>query len=202
MKKKNLSSRQATKQNINLMNIWSSYPGKRAACSFIMTDSPALKPDHNKDVIQALRENEYNQVMGRPLQHLVLFRPVTQEDEEPTLRDLQNDHSIRQDLDTETARRGFFVETRSPLPVGTYVTVEVPSRNDPTEWRTLEGSVAYVCPVADQFGFPPGIGIRLMEEQKSVHMEQIGSKHQTGRVEAIRQGDRDPHNEMANGREV
>src|SRR5262245_29169372 len=58
---------------------------------------------------------------------------------------------------------GLFIESLSPLPVGTKLVMEfsLPERSD--EWLPAKGLVAWVCPKADQYTFSPGMGVRFTE---------------------------------------
>lgn len=58
---------------------------------------------------------------------------------------------------------GLFIESQSPLSVGTKLAMEfsLPEKSD--EWLPAKGSVAWVCPKADQYTFSPGMGIRFTE---------------------------------------
>lgn len=59
---------------------------------------------------------------------------------------------------------GLFIESSDPLPVGTKLTMEVALPNCPSEWMEARGTVAWVCPKADQYTFSPGMGVRFTEK--------------------------------------
>lgn len=58
---------------------------------------------------------------------------------------------------------GLFIESQSPLPVGTKLAMEFSLPEKSEEWLPAKGSVAWVCPKADQYTFSPGMGIRFTE---------------------------------------
>ena len=58
---------------------------------------------------------------------------------------------------------GLFIESLSPLPVGTKLAMEFSLPEKPSEWLPAKGIVAWVCPKADQYTFSPGMGIRFSE---------------------------------------
>jgi len=58
---------------------------------------------------------------------------------------------------------GLFIESNDPLPVGTRLMMEIACSDCPSEWLGAKGTVAWVCPNADQYRFPPGMGVRFTE---------------------------------------
>lgn len=58
---------------------------------------------------------------------------------------------------------GLFIESQSPLPVGTKLAMEFSLPEKPTEWLPAKGIVAWVCPKADQYTFSPGMGVRFTD---------------------------------------
>lgn len=58
---------------------------------------------------------------------------------------------------------GLFIESQSPLPIGTKLAMEFSLPEKSEEWLPAKGSVAWVCPKADQYTFSPGMGIRFTE---------------------------------------
>jgi uncharacterized protein (TIGR02266 family) len=58
---------------------------------------------------------------------------------------------------------GLFIESQSPLPVGTKLAMEFSLPENPTEWLPAKGIVAWVCPKADQYTFSPGMGVQFSE---------------------------------------
>ena len=58
---------------------------------------------------------------------------------------------------------GLFIESNDPLPVGTRLMMEFAFSDCPSEWLGAKGTVAWVCPNADQYRFPPGMGVRFTE---------------------------------------
>lgn len=58
---------------------------------------------------------------------------------------------------------GLFIESQAPLPVGTKLAMEFSLPEKPQEWLPVKGTVAWVCPKADQYTFSPGMGVRFTE---------------------------------------
>lgn len=58
---------------------------------------------------------------------------------------------------------GLFIESTTPLPVGTKIAMEFSLSEQPQEWIPAKGIVAWVCPKADQYTFSPGMGIRFTD---------------------------------------
>ena len=58
---------------------------------------------------------------------------------------------------------GLFIESHSPLPVGTKFALEFSLPENPSEWLPAKGVIAWVCPKADQYTFSPGMGVRFIE---------------------------------------
>lgn len=58
---------------------------------------------------------------------------------------------------------GLFIESQTPLRVGTKLAMEFSLPEKPTEWLSAKGVVAWVCPKADQYTFSPGMGVRFTE---------------------------------------
>lgn len=67
---------------------------------------------------------------------------------------------------------GLFIESQTPLPVGTRLAMEFLFPEKSEKWMPAKGTVAWVCPKADQYTFSPGMGIRFTEIAESVR-EQI-----------------------------
>jgi uncharacterized protein (TIGR02266 family) len=58
---------------------------------------------------------------------------------------------------------GLFIESQAPLPVGTRLAMEFSLIEESEEWMPAKGTVAWVCPKADQYTFSPGMGVRFTE---------------------------------------
>jgi type IV pilus assembly protein PilZ len=58
---------------------------------------------------------------------------------------------------------GLFIESQAPLPVGTKLAMEFSLPEKSEEWLLAKGTVAWVCPKADQYTFSPGMGVRFTE---------------------------------------
>ncbi|MFO0701786.1 MAG: TIGR02266 family protein [Nitrospira sp.] len=63
---------------------------------------------------------------------------------------------------------GLFIESHSPLPVGTKLAMEFSLPQKPDQWLPAKGTVAWVCPKADQYTFSPGMGVRFTEVDEGV----------------------------------
>jgi type IV pilus assembly protein PilZ len=63
---------------------------------------------------------------------------------------------------------GLFVESHNPLPVGTKLAMEFSLPQKPDQWLPAKGTVAWVCPKADQYTFSPGMGVRFTEVDEGV----------------------------------
>jgi type IV pilus assembly protein PilZ len=63
---------------------------------------------------------------------------------------------------------GLFIESQTPLPVGTRLAMEFSLPEKSEEWMPAKGTVAWVCPKADQYTFSPGMGIRFTEIAEDV----------------------------------
>ena len=63
---------------------------------------------------------------------------------------------------------GLFIESQSPLPVGTRLTMEFSFPEKSEEWMPAKGTIAWICPKADQYTFSPGMGVRFTEIAEDV----------------------------------
>ena len=63
---------------------------------------------------------------------------------------------------------GLFIESHTPLPVGTKLAMEFSLPEKSGEWLPAKGTVAWVCPKADQYTFSPGMGVRFTEIDEMV----------------------------------
>lgn len=63
---------------------------------------------------------------------------------------------------------GLFIESHTPLPVGTKLAMEFSLSQKSEEWLPAKGTVAWVCPKADQYTFSPGMGVRFTEIDETV----------------------------------
>ena len=63
---------------------------------------------------------------------------------------------------------GLFIESQTPLSVGTRLTMEFSLPEKSEEWMPAKGTVAWVCPKADQYTFSPGMGVRFTEIAEDV----------------------------------
>ena len=58
---------------------------------------------------------------------------------------------------------GLFIESITPFPVGTDITLEFSLPDSPTEWMYAKGTIAWVCPKPDHYTFSPGMGVRFTD---------------------------------------
>ncbi|MCP9447009.1 MAG: PilZ domain-containing protein [Nitrospira sp.] len=58
---------------------------------------------------------------------------------------------------------GMFIESLSPLPIGTRLAMEFSLPDNPEEWLPTKGIVAWICPKADHYTFSPGMGVQFTE---------------------------------------
>ena len=58
---------------------------------------------------------------------------------------------------------GLFIESLTPLRVGTDLDLEFALPDRPSEWMLAKGTVAWVCPKSDQYTFSPGMGVRFTD---------------------------------------
>lgn len=58
---------------------------------------------------------------------------------------------------------GLFIESFTPLAVGTKLAMEFTLPESPDEWLSAKGGIAWVCPKADQYTFSPGMGVRFTD---------------------------------------
>lgn len=58
---------------------------------------------------------------------------------------------------------GLFIESTTPLAVGTKLRMEFTLPENPNEWLSAKGVIAWVCPKADQYTFSPGMGVRFVD---------------------------------------
>jgi len=63
---------------------------------------------------------------------------------------------------------GLFIESLIPLPVGTKIALEFSLPEQPSEWLTAKGLVAWICPKADQYTFSPGMGVHFTEINQDI----------------------------------
>lgn len=63
---------------------------------------------------------------------------------------------------------GLFIESQTPLAVGTKLTMEFALPACPNEWLPAKGVVAWVCPRADQYTFSPGMGVRFTDMDQTI----------------------------------
>ena len=73
---------------------------------------------------------------------------------------------------------GLFIESTDPLPVGTKLTMEFVLPDSPSERLRAKGTVAWVCPKADQYTFSPGIGVRF-SDISTVARERVSQRHRS-----------------------
>lgn len=77
------------------------------------------------------------------------------------VRYLASDGSQVESRATGVGGGGLFIESTSPMAVGTEFTVSFALPDRYAEWLEAKGRVAWVCPKADQYTFFPGMGVRF-----------------------------------------
>jgi type IV pilus assembly protein PilZ len=58
---------------------------------------------------------------------------------------------------------GMFIESLSPLPIGTRLAMEFSLPDNVEHWLPAKGVVAWICPKADHYTFSPGMGVQFTE---------------------------------------
>ncbi len=79
---------------------------------------------------------------------------------------------------------GLFIETQTPLPVGTEVAIEFALPDRPSEWLEAKGRVIWICPKPDQYTSSPGMGVRFTQVSAVARervLELVNSLKRTGR---------------------
>lgn len=77
------------------------------------------------------------------------------------VRYLASDGSQVESRATGVGGGGLFIESTSPMAVGTEFTMSFALPDRYAEWLEAKGKVAWVCPKADQYTFFPGMGVRF-----------------------------------------
>ena len=80
---------------------------------------------------------------------------------------------------------GLFIESHTPLPMGTKLAMEFSLPENPAEWLPAKGLVAWICPKADQYTFSPGMGVQFTEvtpETRDRILELVKSVKGKGKV--------------------
>ncbi len=80
---------------------------------------------------------------------------------------------------------GLFIESHTPLPMGTKLAMEFSLPENPAEWLPAKGVVAWICPKADQYTFSPGMGVQFTEvtpETRDRILELVNSVKGKGKV--------------------
>lgn len=81
---------------------------------------------------------------------------------------------------------GLFIESFTPLAVGTKLAMEFTLPENPSEWLSAKGVVAWVCPKADQYTFSPGMGVRFIDITTETRSRVLSLVHS---VKGIPQGE-------------
>ncbi len=77
---------------------------------------------------------------------------------------------------------GLFIESSTPLRVGTNLAVEFALPDRPAEWLGTRCVVSWVCPKPDQYTFFPGMGVRFTEISSEIRarvLELVGAINRT-----------------------
>lgn len=81
---------------------------------------------------------------------------------------------------------GLFIESFTPLTVGTKLVMEFTLPETPNEWLSAKGMIAWVCPKADQYTFSPGMGVRFTDITPETRNRVLSLVHS---VKGVPQGD-------------
>ncbi|MGH7232981.1 MAG: TIGR02266 family protein [Nitrospiraceae bacterium] len=79
---------------------------------------------------------------------------------------------------------GLFIESTTPLRVGTDLDLDFALPDNPTDWMVAKGTVAWVCPTSDQYTFSPGMGVRFTDistEARGRVLEFVNTMKRLGR---------------------
>ncbi len=78
---------------------------------------------------------------------------------------------------------GLFIESHTPLAVGTKLSLEFAFPASPNEWLKAKGIVAWVCPKSDQYTLASGMGVRFTDispETRGRVFELVNAHHHHG----------------------
>lgn len=113
-------------------------------------------------------ELERGQVHDPDCEHLRFF-PSRHRSERVRLRYHTQAGTKGEALGYVTARNALFLAMPSMLPLGTSLILEVAEEGEASDRQTMTGKVAAICPGADEFGFPPGVGLCVTEGLQMLH---------------------------------
>ncbi len=113
-------------------------------------------------------EPERGQVHDPAREQVVLF-PFRHQSERIRLRYHIQAGTKGEALGYMTARNALFLATSSMLPLGTSLILEAAEEGEAPERQTITGKVTAICPGADEFGFPPGVGLCVTEGLQVLH---------------------------------
>ncbi|MFQ5992097.1 MAG: PilZ domain-containing protein [Nitrospiraceae bacterium] len=77
---------------------------------------------------------------------------------------------------------GLFIESNTPLPVGTALAIEFSLPDHSNDWIAVHGTVAWVCPRADQYTFFPGMGVQFTNISDEARQQVLTLIHSLKRV--------------------
>ncbi len=98
---------------------------------------------------------------------VILYTPDTQEGTRVRIRAMAEEAITGKAVRPEAKQVVLFVETSNTVPVGTIVKLAISAATGAAEQQSIEASVSFVCPIPDQFGYSPGLGIRVIESPHS-----------------------------------
>ena len=99
----------------------------------------------------------------------MLFFPSRHRSERVRLRYHTHEGTKGEALGYVTARNALFLAMPSMLPLGTSLILEAAEEGEAPEGQTMTGKVTAICPGADEFGFPPGVGLCVTEGLQVLH---------------------------------
>ena len=111
---------------------------------------------------------EPGQVHDQDREHMLFF-PSRHRSERVRLRYHTQAGTEGEALGYVTARNALFLAMPSMLPLGTSLILEAAEECEALERQTMTGKVSAICPGADEFGFPPGVGLCVTEGLQVLH---------------------------------
>ncbi len=124
-------------------------------------------------------EPERGQVHDPDRKHMLFF-PPRHSSERVRLRYHTQEGAKGEALGYVTARNALFLAMSSMLPLGTSLSLEAAEEREAPERQTMTGRVTAICPGADEFGFPPGVGLCVTEGLQVLHGFMMSGGTQAG----------------------
>lgn len=122
------------------------------------------QPDkQNKSTISTLQIPAETAGFSSAERWIILYTPDMREGTRVRIRAMADEPVAGKAVRPEGQHGALFVETSNTVPVGTIVRLAISVATGAAAQQSIEGSVSFVCPIADQFGYSPGLGIRVIE---------------------------------------